>query len=78
MSSTTHRAAHMLGAPVHTPTARLTEALADISESDPITVYGALELYGPRAVSTLLATERARISWRRVGASIVPTLAKVA
>jgi hypothetical protein len=65
-------------APIHTPTQHLTEALATIDDGDPLTVYGALEMYGPRAVSSLLALNRCRIVWQRVGASIVPTLARVA
>jgi hypothetical protein len=78
MTSATHRAQHMHGAPIHTPTQHLVEALATIDDGDPLTVYGALEMYGPRAVSSLLALNRARIVWARVGASIVPTLARVA
>jgi len=68
----------MHGAPVHTPTAHLAEALATITDDEPLTVYGALEMYGPRAVSTLLSRKSCEVVWARVGASIVPTLARVA
>lgn len=69
---------HHVGASPHAPTAHLTEALATITDDEPLTVYGALEMYGPRAVSSLLALNRCRVVWARVGASIVPTLAEVA
>lgn len=72
----TQSARHMHGAPIHTPTAHLTEALATITDDEPLTVYGALELFGPRAVKSLLDAGRARVAWQRVGASIVPTLAR--